>query len=283
MKEQIFYFGSEQNQFGILTAPNDDFKPSAPVAVILNAGIVHHIGPFRLHVNLARQLADSGFTTLRMDLSGLGESAARVGKVDSTENRAVFDVNQAMDQLSKQMGANEFVVIGLCSGAYNAHHTALADERIVGAVFLDGIVFRTVGYYLRNGFNRFTKPRFWRNAFKRRLSSATDRAKQSEPTIEESEFFTNEFTRAEITDHLHQMLARDMKMLFIYTDGYDDISGRAQFREMFGIKPDNQNVQVEYYDQSEHTFRIVKNRNLACRRIIDWYSQQFSTSQATNV
>ena len=72
MKERVYRFGPQRSLVGIYTEPSpEEMIPDAPLAVILNAGIVHHIGPFRLHVDLARRLAESGFRTLRLDLSGL--------------------------------------------------------------------------------------------------------------------------------------------------------------------------------------------------------------------
>ena len=47
MREQICNFGANNGLFGILTSPDDDAKlADAPVAIILNAGIVHRVGPF---------------------------------------------------------------------------------------------------------------------------------------------------------------------------------------------------------------------------------------------
>ena len=96
MKEQVCQFGPGDNLLGILTTPDEDKKvDGAPIAIILNAGIVHRIGPFRLHVDLARKLANLGFTTLRLDLSGLGDSQARSGKIESNQSRALLDVTDA--------------------------------------------------------------------------------------------------------------------------------------------------------------------------------------------
>ena len=59
---------------------------------------------------------------------------------------------------------------------------------------------------------------------------------------------------------LKKLLARGVRMLFLYTQGYDDICGRSQFKEMYGLQPDNGQLQVEYYPKSEHTFRLIDNR-----------------------
>ena len=82
MNQQVCNFGTDGHLFGILTTPDEEVRvEGAPIALILNAGIVHRIGPFRLNVDIARQLAELGFSTLRMDLSGLGDSGPRTGKL----------------------------------------------------------------------------------------------------------------------------------------------------------------------------------------------------------
>ena len=276
IQETVCKFGPKDCLFGILTTPAaGQAVEGAPIAVILNAGIVHRIGPFRLHVNLARQLAENGFSTLRMDLSGLGDSPARPGKLNDGEDRAVLDVSDALEFLSQETGVNQFVILGLCSGAYNAHQVSVKDSRVVGSVFMDGIVFRTFGFYMHQYLLRFFRFRFWRNAIKRRFSDAHDVNETSGETLAESEFFGEDLDKDSVVKDLRSMMDRGVRMLFLYTDGYDDICSRSQFREMYGLQPDDQ-LQVEYYPKSEHTFRLNENREAACKRVTTWYESQFS-------
>ena len=51
--------------------------PNAPTMVILSSGILHRPGASRLYVQIARALAEDGFTSLRFDFSGIGDSAVR--------------------------------------------------------------------------------------------------------------------------------------------------------------------------------------------------------------
>lgn len=280
MKESVCQFGPKDKLFGILTHPDEGKAVAgAPIAVVLNAGIVHRIGPFRLHVKLARQLAERGFTTLRMDLSGLGDSQARSGKIESNQSRAVLDVADALDYLTEHTGTNQFVVLGLCSGAFNAHQVAVQDSRIVGSVFLDGIVFRTFGFYVRHHLMRMFRFRFWRNFFKRRLFATASTDESEGSSLAEAEFFGEDLDRDSVVNDLKGMLNRGVRMLFLYTDGYDDICGRTQFQEMYGLQPDDGALQVEYYPKSEHTFRLIENREAACSRVTNWFEGQFATNE----
>ena len=281
MQEKVCNFGPNNSLLGILTTPDADVAvEGAPIALIINAGIVHRIGPFRMHVDIARQLAAQGFSTMRIDLSGLGDSAPRTGKIES-EDRAQLDIRDAMDFLSKETGVEEFVMLGLCSGAYNAHNVSVKDNRIIGAVFMDGIVFRTMGYFFRHHVVRLFRPRVWRNAIKRRLiDRKMPPTEEAGTTLGESEFFSNEISKDDVVRDLNGLLDRGVQMLFLYTDGYDDICGRAQFKEMYGFQPDSGQLQVEYYPKTEHTFRLIENRKMACGRVTNWFTSRFAPAPA---
>ena len=282
MQESVVQFGPNNGLIGFLTTPDESVRiAGAPTAVILNAGIVHRIGPFRLHVDVARQLAAAGYSTLRIDLSGLGDSQPRTEKLRG-ENRAVLDVADALDYLQANYDADRFVLLGLCSGAFNAHQVCVQDSRVVGAVFIDGIVFPTTGYFWRHTVGRLFKPRFYRNAIKRRANFKKQSWINEDAGAElaESEFFfADDLNQEAISQDLKALKDRDVSMLFLYTDGYDDVCGEKQFREMYAIAPDEQ-VQVEYYAKAEHTFRIVDNRSVASQRIVDWFQQRYSSTEA---
>ncbi len=168
MQETVIHCGAHKHLVGILTEPaTEALSPDAPIAVILNAGIVHRVGPYRLHVELARALAEVGFRACRFDLSGLGDSAPR-RELSDPQERAILDGKEVFDQLQSRTGVDRFVVIGLCSGSFHAHQLSLRDPRVTGAVFLDGIAFATRSHRLRSLRRKFSY-RFLRNAIKRRL------------------------------------------------------------------------------------------------------------------
>jgi pimeloyl-ACP methyl ester carboxylesterase len=113
------------------------------VLCFLNVGANHHVGPHRMNVDLARELAACGYLTFRLDAAGLGDSRVAPG---DRENRiytkdSVADVQSAMTLLSQMRGASRFVLVGLCSGAYLAFHAAIEDARVVGQVLLSPYAF----------------------------------------------------------------------------------------------------------------------------------------------
>lgn len=281
MKERVIQFGDKQRLCGVLTEPErSQLVNDAPCAVMFNAGIVHRVGPYRLHVDICRALAAAGYRSLRMDLSGLGDSLTRPGKLSANE-RALLDGREACDWLVSNASVNQFVVMGLCSGAYNAHRLCLVDNRIVGAAFFDGIAFRTPEHACRVRIRRRTV-RFWRNAIKRRLLGLMplDASQSPGERLAESEFFGEGLTRDEAAVEIQQLVDRKLKMLFIYTGGMQDFSSSTQFEEMFGISPDSAGVQVEHFATAEHTLPLVASRRKAVECLVDWY--KMSWRQATN-
>jgi alpha-beta hydrolase superfamily lysophospholipase len=127
IEERACQFGADGHLFGILSrnGPATD----RPAVLLLNAGAIHHVGPNRLYVTLARHLSAQGVACLRMDLEGLGDSVLRV---EGRENHpyphtAVDDVRAALEFLRAQ-GYTRFVTLGLCSGAHTAFHAGLQLE-----------------------------------------------------------------------------------------------------------------------------------------------------------
>jgi hypothetical protein len=114
--------------FGILTEPENDLAPSAPLVLFLNVGLIAHQGPARLWVELARACASAGTARcLRVDLSGIGDSPVRPGR---TEMQG-FPLDALKDMTDIRRAApghgSALILIGVCSGADHAIGSALAE------------------------------------------------------------------------------------------------------------------------------------------------------------
>jgi hypothetical protein len=135
--EHALKFGTDGRLFGIVTEP-DSLAPSdeRPAFVFLNAGLIHRIGPYRIHVTLARELAARGFVSVRVDLSGRGDSADRTPP-DGTADPSSVDLQEIADGLEARYGTRRIVLVGLCSGADNAIRAAPLDPRLTGLCLLD--------------------------------------------------------------------------------------------------------------------------------------------------
>ncbi|HEY0160713.1 MAG TPA: alpha/beta fold hydrolase [Thermoanaerobaculia bacterium] len=126
--------------FGILTEPAGGAKP-APAILLPNAGSVHHIGPSRLYVLLARTLAKQGFRVIRFDLPGLGDSVVE----DASRENHPYEppATPVLAELMPALGQESYVVAGLCSGAHAAFHAAreLQDAPVVESILINPLTF----------------------------------------------------------------------------------------------------------------------------------------------
>jgi pimeloyl-ACP methyl ester carboxylesterase len=136
MIERAVHIDSGGGLVGIITEPEGGGTQGQPTFVFLNAGLTHRVGPSRLHVRMARALAAQGFSSLRLDWSGLGDSGVRDDAVPVGES-IIAETREAMDFLTSTTGAQRFILIGICSGATVSFLTALRDERVVGVALIN--------------------------------------------------------------------------------------------------------------------------------------------------
>lgn len=154
MTESTLRLGAGGSLIGIIAEPPLAYHDRRlPAVVLLNSGLIHRVGPNRLWVRIARNLASRGFTTLRFDLSGIGDSIP-AGERLATAERWVSEVRGALDVLAETRAAERFILIGNCSGAGLGLATALTDERVVAAALINPPGKRLLRYYLRVGVRR---------------------------------------------------------------------------------------------------------------------------------
>ena len=163
MNEKLIRLGSARHLVAVLSSPSaDDKVPARKTALILvNSGLIHRVGPFRLHVGLARQLAKSGVTSVRIDLSGKGDSERRKGSDYHTS--VICDLKETMDQVEEITGISRFVIFGICTGAENAYQIAFADDRVTGIIPVDGYCYPTLKSRSMRLMKACCNPNNWRN------------------------------------------------------------------------------------------------------------------------
>lgn len=137
MKEHAVIIPAHSPLIGVVTQPDSgSARTGAPAVVLLNSGLIHRVGPNRLYVSLARRLAGMGLTTLRFDLSAIGDSAQRR---DTTpfQVSSIEETRAALDHLQAHWGAERFLLGGICTGAVVSFRTALQDPRVAGVCLIN--------------------------------------------------------------------------------------------------------------------------------------------------
>ncbi len=282
--ERIHTFGEGGSLTGVVTLPPGDLGAAAspeaarPFVVILNAGLVHRIGPFRMGVDLARRLAAGGSRVLRFDQSGIGDSPSR-GSAGTVEERAESDGRQAMSFLADRYGARAFAVGGLCTGAMNAHRLGVVDERVTALWLLDGYAYPTWPGLGRRIAGALRRPRSWPSVGRRlaaeakeyvlsRLGSTGHLAPVTPPADARTALFFQDWPPlASVRRDLERMLLRGSHMLFVYSGGWSGYEHAGQFDEMFPRLPCRERVTVDFQPGADHTFFALADREAMFRSV----------------
>ncbi|MGY6120071.1 alpha/beta hydrolase family protein (plasmid) [Paraburkholderia strydomiana] len=152
---------------GVLCEPQRALD-AAPAVLFVNTGGVHRIGDSRFTVLMARRLAAQGIASLRMDLSGLGDSLRRDATLTLDALYSTYSIDDAcagVDWLTAA-GYPKVVMAGVCSGAYVSLHTALAHSAVVGCACINLPFFKWGGARVRPGAQYVAPSEVYRRAMR---------------------------------------------------------------------------------------------------------------------
>lgn len=278
-REQIVNFGDSQQLLGILTEPAD-VAAQGKVVLMLNAGMLHRAGPFRLHTDLARLLAANGFSSFRFDFSGIGDSRSQGSELPA-DQRCIAEVSQALDELENRLQAPsaapcQFVAMGLCTGADNAHRSTASDERLSGVICIDGYAYPTGQFYYQKLLQRAGRlvknPQRIFKLFRRFTLPAPADSDDRADGLFRWHLPAKDRTIAE----WEKMTARGVNMLYVYTgSGMMTYSYRQQF---FDAAPSLRNaadqISIILQPDADHTFTLSRSRHQLCKNILHWLQEK---------
>jgi dienelactone hydrolase len=259
MTEQTVQFGEHAHLAGILTTPP---SPRA-VCVLVNAGLVPKLGPFRLYVDAARRLAREHIATLRFDLGGIGDSRQELRHLPLRE-RTHAEITAAIDEVQRRFpDVHDIFIGGLCSGAEDSFRYAERDPRITGALLIDPFSYRTEGHH-------------WRYLAYRMARRALRAANVYEPVESKKESSTKliqykYMERAESSRILRTMIERKARVHFIYTGGQQSsFNHPEQLQKMFPDIAFHNRVTVDYFPHLDHTQLLEDDRRQVVTAINAW-------------
>lgn len=288
MSEKALAFGPERALVGVWTEPRGAAEANGlPAVLMINSGIVHHAGIWRLHVRLARALAARGFPSLRFDLSGIGDSDPARGSASLAE-LVVRDVDAALDHVRKTRGIERVVVMGLCSGAQDSLDAATRDPQVVGTVAVDLIGdLVTWQHQAVHVGKRLLNADGWRNAITR-LTRGRLRPPSDGGSVDEADGpgqvgpflgIRDAVPRGELQRELTALLARGMRLLFVFSAGLEDNYNHAsQFREALPELARHPNLASEFFPRADHTFSNAEQQAALIERVVEWMTAQFGAA-----
>ncbi len=273
MNEVPLRFGSQRHLSAMLTLPPDGQPPRLGL-VLLNVGIIHRMGPHRFNAKLARALAQEGLATLRMDLSGLGDSGAPPEALPF-EQQAVADLQAAMDHFQRICDVDRFFIAGLCSGAYSGLAAALADPRVVGLWMLDGYAYPTA----RARWNRYTQPLrraplhtlgSWTRKLARRAARAVRNLARRSTTHEVWDFGRRAPPREAFGRDIQALVDRGVSVCLVYSGSMRGcFNYPQQLHDAFSGFGFIERVRCEYLPQADHTATTLDTQQRLIRSVAE--------------
>jgi hypothetical protein len=251
-------------RIGVLTRPAEA-RSSRGLAVILpNAGYIHRPGPFRLHVALARRLAERGITCLRLDQPGVGDALGAAERPLPELMQGVLDAVQAAT------GIQRFVVGGICSAADLGWRMALLDPRVRGLLLLDPLARRGApGFRLGQLRMLLARgPGGWLALLRRRLRRAPTEAVAAGP----DDAALRDWPRpGEEAEQLERLLAEGVELFMLYTGGAARyMTHLKQVRAGFGPGLGSAQVQLQHWRDCDHLFYRPDHRERLIAAVCAW-------------
>ena len=276
--ERVVALGHGGSLVGVYCEPRGETRRNV-CAIFLNSGLVHHVGPNRLYVRLAREFASIGVSSIRFDLSGVGDSGTAAADADTILEQVQQDVAAAIDHAFSN-GATGVVLLGICSGADNSFVTAVRDERVVGIVLIDPNMYRTTTFYLHHIRKRILRGRTWLNlvsgphSIPNRLAALRKQASaaaESTPAVSVFLAPTRLPPIEEMRQQLSTLIERDTRMLYIFSGGLEwRYNHRRQLFHAFPGLDWKGRMQLEYYAAADHTFSRVDHQRILIQTIREW-------------
>lgn len=289
-------FGSQCQLTGVYTAPSGAHEDQ-PCAVYLTADLLHHIGPSRLHVELARHLASQGIAGLRFDLSGAGDSEPG-SLAGNFRERSIREVREAMDYLQAHHGQQRFVLVGLSSGADDALATAQQDPRVAGAVLLNGYAYPAGHFRFYRTLKLFLRRLLMWQALRNRVTGSLQRLMPESRTALVGEAVSADADAAALSGQermrvvghddnsrdippqeetarvLERLCQAEADLLFVYTGSeHDTYAYEGQLGAMFPGLRDNPHLSERYIQEADHTLVLKDDRAKVIGWIGEWFRQ----------
>ena len=276
MSDEALLLGPERSNVGVFTTGSDlSVNKSKTAVIFITAGLLHHVGPHRLHVLLARRLATKGISSLRIDLSGIGDSLPRSDDL-AAEEIAVQEINDAIHLLESR-GFTRFILFGICSGAVQAIKVAANNSKIAGIVLIntgsddgntEANTEAALQFYLQRSILNINA---WKNLFtgkvnytalfvtlfsaiKQKISSSSSKAK-----------------KRSFEDELQQMTSsyqqQDTAILMIMSDRH------AQYYSLYKTvfdKAENDHFKALFYPKTDHLFTSLSAQKDLIDEVCQW-------------
>lgn len=260
----------EGGGFGFLTRAQG--RSAGLTVVLLNAGLIHRVGPQRLHVDLARELASVGYDVFRFDLPGVGDAA-----MEGVPQHAV--VARVLDQLQSHAGNDRFVLGGICSAADLGWRVGVSDARVAGVLLIDPMAVQ--GHWYRIGRLRMAlrcPVSSWPAKLLQRLRRSGTASSEDALSNED---YRDWPTAADFRKQAAQLMSRGTRVFAMYTGGVADYFVHPrQIDATFGPSRRSQGLRIAFEPGLDHIFFALADRRRVIGLLRDWLQTAFPVPRA---
>lgn len=284
--EQSLLLGPGRNLVATITRPAAGTDSQGmPVALLTNSGVISRSGPHRVNVQIARRLAQRGITSIRFDLSGIGDSR-RMGAASSQMEQWAIDARAIMDHAEEHLNCRKFFMVGFCSGAEVAYRCALLDSRLQGILLWDLFAYPTlrsrwntlcfrlrragVGGIIRKGMNRLRVSLGLGQTTQPQQRQLQDLEPPKVPSL--TEFALN----------VEVLMKRGVEVFVMYCGGEPQwYNYPNQLRDSLSAYPVARTVRCEQLYQSDHVLTLGSSRAAFIQRLERWLDETLLSATST--
>lgn len=271
--ERVAQFGPEKSLVGIVVNPVGPVDESDLAVVILNTGTIHRVGHHRMYVSMSRKLARAGVTVLRFDFSGLGDSSPHSSEQPLLQSN-FGDIGAALDWLQTTRRIQRVVLVGLCSGADHAILYGFSDQRVVGLVLIDPYIPPTTRYFIDYFYRRLRDVRSWKD-FRLHKSKLIRRIVERVLRREggpQHLVYQGLDAQASLEKVYGVTAQAGIKLLVVCTGRHHAPrqTYREQFINAFPKVSFGASLQLEFFQDADHTFSSMKPRDELDELLARW-------------
>jgi len=273
-----YSIGEDPQLVGVFTQSEQDGRDKKlPTILLFNSGLLSHVGPFRQYVRLAREFSVQGFNTFRFDLSGIGDSGRHNDSRPISE-RHMGDIQSVMNFLQEKHNSEHFIVMGICTGADNAHKAMVNDKRVVGAVCIDGYHYPTLRYYYNCYAPKVLRLKSWLNfmkdCFKKLSNCASSKKKEDVPDFD---YRWEVPCKSKTESEYKEFIKRNVDLLCIFTASWP-YNYQNQLADSFRNIEFGENIQTVYFENADHVFPLTEDREKLTTTIVQWLNHRFKSN-----
>jgi pimeloyl-ACP methyl ester carboxylesterase len=274
MDEIVIEFGKGNKLSGMLTIPGKR-KTNNPCVVLLNAGMLHKIGPNRLNVDIARNLSEKSFHSFRFDFSGIGDSEAYKGE-KSFEERVLSEVDYALEVIESRTGISEFILIGMCSGADIAFNYILKSQKnikkavLINGYFVNEEMIELVNKAIQEGvqkryyLKKILSIKSWYNVFSGKVN-----IKNASKLLQVKGKTSNNDVDNNVSQFKLLNTIDTKNLTFVYSEGSSALDTYKLYHENVFMSSDY-NCNIEIFKNVDHTFTPQSSRIDLVEKISKW-------------